>query len=208
MEQSEKSGSEFQESDDDETEVDEESGGEDELSEVDEENGGEDEPSEIDVENVEEDEVVGSDGMPSEEQDDDNVDEMPAKRMKTEHWVDDGEVPAFDDPTRGSQQTTTDQTIKREPGSDGGQPANDRVDSSEEPKDSKFVPIQSEATAFDCYDFNDLIKNNHSRMKAESDSQSPMVVQADHDVELPQESNADSSANLKVIYDVEYQAPQ
>ena len=79
-----------------------------------------------------------------------------AKKVKTERWVADGEVHAFDWPARSSQRV-----IKRERETEDKQ-----LGAGKEPKASKFTPIQT--TAFDCYDFNDLIRNNQSRMKAES----------------------------------------
>ena len=178
-EESEENGSDFQESDDEPSEPGEESGGE-----------------------------VGCDGMLYEENDDQVVgNEMRAKRVKTEHWTADGEVCAFDDPIRISQQP-----IKREPDSDG-QTEDDQPSASKEPKASEFISIQNKATAFDCYDFNDLIRKNQSRMKAESRAKSDNHLgsvsrfEGDQDGERPMESNAMTSANLKLVFDVEYRAP-
>ena len=82
---------------------------------------------------------------------------------------------------------------------------------SKEPKASKIASIQTEATAFDCYDFNDLIRNNQSRIKEEngtrSDGHSQMITPdwAGPDGELA--SNAVTAASLKVVFDLEYRAP-
>lgn len=128
-----------------------------------------------------------------EEPNDDQIDEMPRKRVKTENCAPDEEVRPFNAPISGTQQT-----IKREPGSDG-QTENDQPGPKKEPKE----PILTETTSFECYDFNDLIKSNQSRMKAESGGLFPMVAPDQAGIELP----PDSSANLKVIYDVKYKTP-
>ena len=119
---------------------------------------------------------------------------MRAKRVRTANWVPDGEV---DELAR---------RIKREHDSDG-QTVNDKPDL------FKSTLIQNERTAFGCYDFNDLVRKNQSRMKEEGGSRggghSPMVApeENDQEAELSPESSNDISANLKLVYDVEYRAP-
>ena len=180
---SDESSTEVQDSDDDTSETDEES--------YQGEESGEDEAERC------------NDVLDEEEPDDDRVcdGEMPRKRVKTKNWVPDEAARWFDAPISSSQQT-----IKQEPDS-VGQTCNDQVNPNEESESPKFARIQTEVTSFDCYDFNDLIGNNQNRMKPESADHSSMVVldQTDHHVELPLESN--NSTNLKLVYDVEYQAP-
>lgn len=90
-------------------------------------------------------------------------------------------VYASDDAVGGSAKR-----IKREPDSNGP--------TIEEIATVKHEPIvQNEVTAFDCYDFNDLIRNNQSRLKREKE--------ADGGV-------SSVSSNLKVVYDVEYKEPE
>lgn len=137
----ENSESDFQESDEESGELDEESGREDE------------EGCRSEEENGQETEAISRDGR--EEQDGDQVgdNEMPTKRVKTEHLVPDEEVYAFDDSIGDQKKIESEQDCQSE---------NDKSDL------LNLTPIRIERTAFDCYDFNDLIKKNQSRMKEES----------------------------------------
>ena len=156
-------------------------------------------------------------------------DEMSTKKMKTENSIPD-EVYPSDDPIESSQRG-----IKRERDLDD-QTENDEPN--KKPKNFHVIPTQR--TIFDCYDFNDLIRTNQSRMKEECRSKSddpagvgqsrikseldlasqtgncghlasPVIDlssdESDEDGELPSESNTVTSANLKVVYGVEYRAP-
>ena len=185
------------------------------------------EPSEPDEESGEEDEAVGCDG--EDEQNGDRVDdnEMPTKRVKTENWVPDEEVQAFDDPIRSSQQT-----IKREHDSDF-QTENDGdmataphessdpiqstsptiILSSEEDGDkeassgqydirvscyemsTKKVKTEHLVPESEVYAFDDLIRGSQSSDDSEQVG------------ELSPQSITVRSANLKLVYDVEYRAP-
>ena len=118
--------------------------------------------------------------LDEEEPNDDRVGdgEMPRKRMKTENSVPDGEVRAFDAPINGSQQT-----IKREPGSDA-QTGSD-VGMATSAHESRKPP---QASAI-------------SMVTLSSDDES------DQEDGLSPHSSAASSSNLKVVYDVEYQPP-
>lgn len=78
---------------------------------------------------------------------------MPTKRVKTEHLVPDEEVYAFDDSIGDQKKIESEQDCQSE---------NDKSDL------LNLTPIRIERTAFDCYDFNDLIKKNQSRMKEKS----------------------------------------
>ena len=124
--------------------------------------------------------------MVLEDQNDDEVDnyddnEMPTERTSTDEYrISDGEVD--EEPTESSQRG-----VKRELDLDG-QTEDDQAGPSKGPKAPKITSIQTETTAFDCYDFNDLAWNNQRRMKAESASDGPVVepYQAGHEPSEPE----------------------
>ena len=116
--------------------------------------------------------------MAGEEQNDDGVDdnddltvldnEMLTERTSTdEHRIADGEVD--EEPNESSQRG-----VKRELDLEG-QTEYNQAGPSKGPKAPKITSIQTETTAFECYDFNDLARNNQKRMKVESGSGGPVV---------------------------------
>ena len=122
--------------------------------------------------------------MAGEEQNDDGVDdnddltvldnEIPTERTSSdEHRIADGEVDK--EPTESSERG-----VKRELDLDG-QTEDNQAGPSKGPKAPKFTSIQTETTAFDCYDFNDLARNNQKRMKVESASGGPVVEPSEPD---------------------------
>lgn len=94
--------------------------------------------------------------------------------------------------------------IKKEHDLDG-QTEDEQLGTSKKSKASEFALIR-ESTAFDCYDFNELIRRNQKRMKTESFSGSNQSEE-DEDGEQPPESSTVTSSNLNVVYGVEYIAP-
>ena len=208
---------------DDESEEPEESGSEFQDSD--------DEPSESDEESDGEDEVVGRDG--EEKQDDDRLSdsEMPTKSVKTENRFPDEEVHVLDDPVGSSQRT-----IKREHDLDYQienevnmatapyesrnpvQTASPVITLSSE-KDGVLYEAASSAleqknSRVSCYGLRTKkVKTEHLVPDAEvytfgdpiKGSQSP--DESEQVGELLQDSNTVSSANLKLVYDVEYQEP-
>ena len=115
-----------------------------------------------------------------EEQNDGRIGGMPSKRVKTENSAlsEIDSVSSFDAPINVSQQTIKKESIKREPDS-GDQISND-VDMANELKNPNASLV----------------------ITLSSDEESDQV----HD-ELPLQSST-FSANLKLVYDVEYRAPE
>lgn len=137
-----------------------------------------------------------------EKQNDDQVagNEMRAKRVKTEPTV--GEVQVFDVPARSGQRG-----IKRERDC---QTEDEQSGGSKEPKAQKIpdgnISVKTETTAFDCYDFNDLVKNNQSRMKEETGTRSDGHSQM-HAPDQGGEQPSGTVSNLKLVFDLDYRAP-
>ena len=131
-------------------------------------------------ESSEEDEAVRGNGVLSEEEQNRQINYLLAKKVKAENLVAE-EVDGFDKPDGSSRRR-----IKRERNLDG-QTEDDQPD--KEPKASKLTPIQTETTAFDCYDFNDLIRSNQSRMKAESGQKDKQSGEKDEEGDQEEKRN-------------------
>ena len=128
------------------------------------------------------------------------------------------DVHASNDPIESSPRG-----IKRERNSHS-QTRDDEEAERKKVKNSDVTSVQNERTAFDCYDFSNLIRTNQTRMKEESRANSAAVSQSevkkerdvaaspeiisderdDEDGETP----PDTSKNLKIVYDVEYRTPE
>lgn len=124
------------------------------------------ESGESDEDGGQEEEIGGSDDVPHEEEKNyGQVDDsrMLTERVKTENTLPDEDVHTFD------LAEIMQRGIKRE--RDLDDPTEDKQPApSREVKSSKFTTIQTETTEFDCYDFNELIRNNQRRVKDESRS--------------------------------------
>lgn len=158
------------------------------LSDTDEESDPESSP-----ESDEEDEEIGSDGVLGEEVQDQ---ERPAKRVKTENSA--PEAPMFE-------------SIERSDGMLGEEeqemPAKRVKTENCAPEVPVFEPIERSQKTIK-REPDDQTDNDVNMASCESPLQSSVTSFSSDDSELPAESNTVCGAGLKLVYDVEYQAPE